>query len=322
MSGRRLFLLIIGSFALFAWTVSQTYSEPPVKKTEASAKKTVAVEKAKVGSKTDAATKFVRVIREKKTPVSLQTAIVTYVGRNAAGKKVVVDLIGAIHIADRSYFKQLNKIFDQYDVVLYELVAPKGARPKTGQAGIYSPIANLLKLADQIAIVDYEKKNFVHADMSGDDVLESMRKNNESLTQTFWKLVGQGIAQQSDPKAQDAQGSLLAVLFARDRPLAFKRMMAGQLEDPDMATQLLPVVLIKGRNKAALKVLSKELSKGKRHIAIFYGAAHMPDMEMRLLKDFKLKRGKQRWLVAWDLKVKSKKKPPAKSRKLDKTPSQ
>ena len=44
----------------------------------------------------------------------------------------------------------------------------------------------------------------------------------------------------------------------------------------------------------------KQIESGKKHLAIFYGAAHLPDMEQRLLKQgFKLQ--KSEWLKAWDL---------------------
>ena len=60
-------------------------------------------------------------------------------------------------------------------------------------------------------------------------------------------------------------------------------------------------ILIDDRNQAAMKVFQKELAKGHKKIAIFYGAAHMPDFEKRLVDDFGMKRKSVRWLTAWDL---------------------
>jgi hypothetical protein len=59
--------------------------------------------------------------------------------------------------------------------------------------------------------------------------------------------------------------------------------------------------IITERNKKALEVLDREMKRGKRKLAIFYGAGHLPDFEARLKKDFKLKRQNQRWLEAWKL---------------------
>jgi hypothetical protein len=51
-----------------------------------------------------------------------------------------------------------------------------------------------------------------------------------------------------------------------------------------------------------MKVLQKELVGGKKKIAIFYGAAHMPDFERRLVEDFGMRRQGEEWLTAWDLR--------------------
>ena len=41
-------------------------------------------------------------------------------------KMMTVALIGAVHIGDVAYYRQLNEYFKQYDALLYELVAPAG----------------------------------------------------------------------------------------------------------------------------------------------------------------------------------------------------
>jgi hypothetical protein len=86
----------------------------------------------------------------------------------------------------------------------------------------------------------------------------------------------------------------------------------GWLDGPDGST------ILTERNKVALKVLADQLKTDKRRLAIFYGAGHLPDMEKRLIGDFKLKRGDQTWLSAWDLTGSasaSKPKPPAGAKK-------
>jgi len=254
-----------------------------------------------------AKTTFVRLATMMDRPVSLDTAITSYVGRDAAGREVRVDLVGAIHIADKAYYQQLNKEFDKYEVVLYELVAPKGAVPQRGSAGLYSPVARMLSLADQIAEVDYTKKHFVHADMSGEEMAESMKKRNESWLKLIGKAIGQGIVQSSDPNGQTTDAKLLANLFsAKNTALAWKRTLAPQFSDLEGSMSWLDgpdgSTLITERNKVALQVLSAQLKAGKRNIAIFYGAGHLSDMEQRLLGDFKLQKAEQRWLTAWMLK--------------------
>src|SRR4030095_12717964 len=48
----------------------------------------------------------------------LETGVVTM--KNDAG--VEVELVGAIHIADPSYYKALNQLFTRYEALLFELV--------------------------------------------------------------------------------------------------------------------------------------------------------------------------------------------------------
>ncbi len=52
---------------------------------------------------------------------------------------------------------------------------------------------------------------------------------------------------------------------------------------------------------------------GKKNLAIFYGAGHLPDMQRRLMSKFKMKRGGQNWLQAWSLEI------PEKGSKEDKS---
>jgi hypothetical protein len=316
MPSRRVLAPLIATFlALACLAVPAALAEPPA----AAAKAKPPATKAKADR-----TQFVRLVKDAKDkPTSLDVAITTYVGRNAAGDEIKLDLVGVIHIADKAYYQRLNKEFEKYDVVLYELVAPKGARPERGSAGLYSPIARMLDLADQIAEVDYTKQNFVHADMTGDEMAASMKKRDESWLKMLFEAMGQGIAQASDPDSGASDADLLANLFTSRNPaLALKRTVApqfgdlersmGWLDGPDGST------ILTERNKVALKVLADQLKTDKRRLAIFYGAGHLPDMEKRLIGDFKLKRGDQTWLSAWDLTGSasaSKPKPPAGAKK-------
>ncbi|MGH7128138.1 MAG: hypothetical protein ACREIV_06195, partial [Planctomycetaceae bacterium] len=79
---------------------------------------------------------------------------------------------------------------------------------------------------------------------------------------------------------------------------------AEQFDVADPSTGLGPTLatlLIDDRNAACMKVFQKELAGGKTKIAIFYGAAHMPDFERRLEEEFGLKRAGADWLTAWNL---------------------
>jgi hypothetical protein len=88
-------------------------------------------------------------------------------------------------------------------------------------------------------------------------------------------------------------------------PSKLKRVMAEQLADLDNANlgKTLTTILVDDRNAACMKVLQKEIVKGTKRIAIFYGAAHMPDFEQRLINDFGMQRESEEWFNAWDLRL-------------------
>ena len=261
--------------------------------------------------------RFLRMLRrENKTPLALQTAIVRFVPADAPHSGVSVDLISAVHVAEKSYYSQLNRRFREYDLVLYELVAPEGTRiPKGGVGTSTHPVSllqtamtGMLNLEFQLNAVDYTRKNFVHADMSPEQFAESMRKRGESMFQIFFRMMGYALSQQTNSSGGDV--ALLVALFSKDRALAMKRVLAEQFEDlegslnaingPDGST------LITERNKVALAGLRKQLDAGHKKLAIFYGAAHMPDFQKRLRDDFGLTPSATTWLVAWDLQGKPK----------------
>jgi hypothetical protein len=60
--------------------------------------------------------------------------------------------------------------------------------------------------------------------------------------------------------------------------------------------------LITERNKRALDVLEKQLDKGTRRMAVFYGAGHLAEMNDQLLKRFDMKPVSIEWLEAWNLR--------------------
>jgi hypothetical protein len=135
-----------------------------------------------------------------------------------------------------------------------------------------------------------------------------MKDRGESFLQLFFRMMGHAIAQQAGRSGQATEAEMLLALFAPDRSFRLKRLMATQLEDMGGAMRALDgpdgSTLITERNKVALDVLKKQIEGGKKRIGIFYGAGHLPDMEQRLLADFKLKEARTTWFEAWDLRAK------------------
>jgi hypothetical protein len=248
-------------------------------------------------------------------PVALQTAIASFRATKPQQAGVTVDLIGAVHIAEKAYYESLNELFEKYDVVLYEMVAPAGTRiPKGGKAGnhpvsaLQNGMKDMLGLEHQLAFIDYTKANLVHADMSPDRFAASMKERGESVWQMMFRAMGHNLAKQSKAGHKESASDLeiLLTLFDKNRRGSLKRLMAEQFEDLDgmMAAVEGPEgsTLISERNKVALAELPRQIAAGKQHIAIFYGAAHLPDMQRRLQGDeFGMQRTGERWLTAWNL---------------------
>lgn len=239
-------------------------------------------------------------------PQALQVGLARY--RDAAGR--VLDLVGAVHVADRAYFEDLQQRFGDYDVVLYELVGDPEGRDRPADSGVGLNLVGLLQgglkealgLAFQLEEIDYESENFVHADMTPAEFEASMRERDESWGGTFMQLWAASAVTQ-DPVAQ--QAGLLAVLFADDRQLALKRMMAESMIDQARVLEVLAgedgSVLITERNSKALSVLERELEAGHRSLALFYGAGHLPDFHRRLTDRYGFELERIEWLDAWRL---------------------
>jgi hypothetical protein len=273
-------------------------------------------------AKAEADASFLRVLRDADgRPTAMQTAIVRYVKPGQSEQTFYVDLVGAVHIGDRSYYDELNKQFEQYDALLYELVAPEERNVPKPDSHSNHPIGMLqegmtdvLDLDFQLHRVDYGKKNFVHADMSPAEFDKSMADRKESFLTMMFRMMGYSIAKQSAHPERSPEADLISALFSGNRALALKRIFAEQFEDLEGSMAAIDgpegSTIITERNKVALDVLKQQIAAGKHHLGIFYGAGHLPDMQKRLETDFKLKRSSVRWVNAWDLTSK----PPAKAK--------
>lgn len=271
---------------------------------------------------------FLRLSRDDRDrPLSLDTSIVEY-GRPAdrqgvAGRPPLrVDLVAAIHLGSRSYYDTLDRLFADYDAVLYELVAPPNARPKPGAKPGAKPagaigsaqqgLTQMLGLQFQLEAVDYTAGNFVHADLSPQEFDAAMKKRGESWWSMFMKLMREGAARAEregrQPGGDVGFGEMFGLLFGSGeaRQLKLRRIMAEQFTDMEVLTATFGgeegSTLITDRNAAALRVLREQMARGRKRIAIFYGAAHMEDFDRRLRADFGLQPREAVWLEAWDLR--------------------
>jgi hypothetical protein len=246
-----------------------------------------------------------------------ETAVVTY--RNAAG--ATVRLVGAIHIGEKSYYDALNKSFEKDDAVLYEMVKAKDAGvPQKGQRSD-NPISQLqhmmkdvLDLDFQLDDIDYSKPNFVHADMDAETFAKMQEERGETFQELILKQIMHAITHPDEANAgADIQpdklvDSFVEMLTRPDAERQLKLAVARQLDKIETGAMGLDnpmgTVIVTERNKVAMNVLKDTLASGKRHISIFYGAAHMPDMAKRL-HEMGFTPVSAEWNSAWDLGIRS-----------------
>ncbi|OVE80449.1 hypothetical protein BVY02_00110 [bacterium J17] len=264
--------------------------------------------------------KFIRVIKDQNNQTkSLDIAIISYRVKTKSGKPATVDLVGTVHIGDRKYYQLLNEEFKTYDSVLYELIAPSNhirrlrqeklsKRKEKRESNMVSILQEALKgvlgLEFQLDEIDYTVDNFVHADMSPRQFERTMENRGESLLGMFLKILLQEKALDSDEGAL-TQVKLVLALLNKDKPRALKSVLADQIENIEKFTLMLDgdegSTIIGERNNVALARLRDSLNKNQQKIAIYYGAAHMPDLEEKLLKEFGAEEISSRWLTAWDI---------------------
>jgi hypothetical protein len=238
---------------------------------------------------------------------TLETAYAVYKNKDT---DVEVILYGAVHIADKAYYKKVQKDLDSYDVVLYEGVSPsKDQEPDENMKSIgelQTTMGSMLGLTFQKDGINYKAKNLVHADMTYDELLKA---TDGDISKAL-----PGAQMFSDPQTKSMLKPMLKMMksfgkqFMEMAPQmrdGLKLQMAQQLAGTDLSKvpggEGAAKILVGERNKVALKVLDEQLAKRKSgKIAIFYGAAHMKDFNDRLeAKGWK--QTKVEWNVAWDV---------------------
>ena len=251
---------------------------------------------------------FIRV-DEDASAARLQTAVTRY-ERNGSS----VELIGAVHIADKAYYQKLSARFATYDSLLFEMIggekyaaakppAPAPAAPVkkekdlSGLHQIYHTIARFLALTAQSDAIDYTTKNFVHADLTNAEFNQLQADRHESLLGFALKA---GKPDVEAPDQPDPAKLLQAILAGNSNLVKLQIVHTLGHGDDQIAAIAGESVIITDRNQRCLAVMNRELAAGHQHLGIFYGAAHFPDMVKHLL-ELGYKRTHQEWLTAWDI---------------------
>ncbi|MDQ8190777.1 hypothetical protein [Roseibacillus persicicus] len=258
-------------------------------------------------------TDFIRVVEDEKQ-AQLQTSITTYRKGDTS-----ITLIGAIHIADEDYFQALNKEFTKYPVLLFELIGGENAaktlngkprekeeeadgRPAEGLRGLYGSFASTMQLAEQIDLIDYTKENFVHADLTMAEYQKLTEGKSDEVLAFALQTSVKGSEISGKPFGGMDMGLVMRAILSGDST-GLKLQYMTLMEQGDESTAALTGknLVISDRNDKCFAVLAEQRKKGAQKIGIFYGAAHFPDMERRLLADG-FEQVQHDWLTAWHVK--------------------
>ena len=247
---------------------------------------------------------FIRV-KETADSAKLQTAVFGY-----EKDGVRVDLIGAIHLADKGYYEFLNKHFKNYEVLLFEMVGGEnlggGKKPAVAKepekednlAGlrvIYETMEKALGLSGQGALIDYFAGNFVHADLTMDEFEALQAERGESL---LGFMIQAGMAAEKPSREPDSLNLMRGMLTGRTDLVKLELMHTMAEGDEQIDSLAGENVIIGDRNAKCLEVLDQQVAAGMKNIGVFYGAAHFPDMERQLFKKG-YTQVSRKWLTAW-----------------------
>jgi hypothetical protein len=152
--------------------------------------------------------------------------------------------------------------------------------------------------------IDYHTRNFVHADVSMDEFVRLQADKGESFLDLMRKAIEAQLEVGSDREAEPKGSQLLLALLGDSSGL--KVAMARQLAAADELVTVMEKedggsVIITERNKKALEVLDREVAAGRKNLGIFYGAAHLSEMEAQLERKGYHRTG-ERWVNAWEIK--------------------
>jgi hypothetical protein len=254
---------------------------------------------------------FMRFVGNARDGGVLQTAEAVYQKDDAT-----VRLVAAVHIGEENYFNALAKGFEQAGVVLYEMVKPagmevpvRGAAPGSGIGQLQRFLKDTLNLSFQLDVIDYDKPNFVHADLDAETFQRLQAERGESF---FTLMLASMLQAMSNPGRAalgadpDEPRDVLELMSRPDGERQIKLLLArqfGQLEADAMGLDTLAgTVILTERNKTVIKVLRQTLAEGKKDISIFYGAAHMPELAEKLdLMGFEPVG--TTWHDAWDVRI-------------------
>ncbi len=230
-----------------------------------------------------------------------------------------IHLVGVSHIGSQTYYSALQTKLEGMDLVLFEGVGGDREaflrRDPAEDAGELQPaLARAVGLRFQLHAVDYLRPHFVNSDVSPGELVALLSGHPPDdltaeglarLEATLASMQGDGLnagmirlflgmIERHPPFALGVRWALVEILGAVRGDLASIQGLPQDLED-------LLRVLLRERNAAVMRDIERRLAAedAPTDLAVFYGAAHMHELEVRLGAELGFHPVKTVWLPAF-----------------------
>jgi hypothetical protein len=248
---------------------------------------------------------------------AIQTGTIEF--RPMEGNGPSVWLVSVAHLGTPEYYQAIQKRLETMTVVLFEGVGlaeevKQGPGTVNRDAGIQKQLSDALGLRFQLDAIDYRRPNFVNSDLPVEDVQKEVEeragagdetKTNETFNMLMQAIQGSGQAADmlkpmmafltATPEMRETTRLMLIEVLARaEEMVALVKNVSPEMKD-------LFEVLLTERNAIVMRDLHTQLARLKsgESVAIFYGAAHMPELAKHLRTEFKYAPGTVQWDTAF-----------------------
>ncbi len=214
-----------------------------------------------------------------------------------------IDLVGAMHVAEPEYYRKLQSDLNKADLVLFEAVIDESKQQakevmsdaqlqKVHQKSILGRFASSQGLVSQHTGINYDSKRFRRCDMSAqqmDALLKSEIAKGGSVAQAATAASDELALMSKAMSGQSwAANSIIGLISMSPALKARMRLMlvaSGSVsyDDEALMHSRLERLISEDRNAFVMKEVTAIMRKEKGHqrIAIFYGAAHLADLQKR-----------------------------------------
>jgi len=215
-------------------------------------------------------------------------------------------LVGAAHIGAKQYYADLQELLDAQDTVLYEGVrsqkqpkAPPKADPNAPKQ-FYQVLSDAIGLDFQLVDINYNRPHWINSDLTMEQ-LDAINSKAGKGKPTMFNTVEQ-MLQPGSPQAK------MMTSFFQSAPPSIKEAFKIFLVDKisKMETMLTAgsdpatiEVLLTARNKSVEDVFAQVMagSEPPKSVGIFYGAAHLYDIQKALAAKYGYQATEQRWFT-------------------------